>query len=76
MIRVHHLMVTLSGCVLVCSNLDKKLSEVSGIQEASGDTHHSAIHKSVETGTSEIQAATGLLVERIKWALWKDERDC
>jgi hypothetical protein len=33
MISIHHLVSTLSGCVLVCSNLDKYLGEVQGITD-------------------------------------------
>jgi hypothetical protein len=33
MISIHHLVSTLSGCVLVCSNLDKSLGEVQGITD-------------------------------------------
>src|SRR5258706_14581212 len=29
-ISLHHLMATLSGCVLVCSTVDKKLNDVTG----------------------------------------------
>jgi hypothetical protein len=33
MISIHHLVATLSGCVLVCSTLDKYLGEVQGITD-------------------------------------------
>ena len=35
MISIHHLVATLSGCVLVCSSLDKYLNEVVGIVDPS-----------------------------------------
>ena len=61
LISLHHLMATLSGCVLVCSALDKKLNNVAGLREAG-----------VHTGTSGSGNKAGLLVEKIKWALWKE----
>ena len=62
LISLHHLMATLSGCVLVCSALDKKLSDVAGLREAG-----------VHMGTTSASAnKAGLLVEKIKWALWKE----
>jgi hypothetical protein len=33
MISIHHLVATLSGCVLVCSNLDQYLSEVACVTD-------------------------------------------
>ena len=60
-ISLHHLMATLSGCVLMCSALDKKLSDVAGLQKAG-----------VHTSTSASGNKAGLLVEKIKWALWKE----
>ena len=56
LISLHHLMATLSGCVLMCSALDKKLSDVAGLREAPSASGNKA----------------GLLVEKIKWALWKE----
>ena len=63
LISLHHLMATLSGCVLMFSALDKKLSEVAGLREAG-----------VHTGTSASgnTVPAGLPVEKIKWALWKE----
>ena len=61
-ISLHHLMATLSGCVLLCSALDNKLSDVAGLREAS-------VH---EGTTSASGSKAGLLVEKIKWALWKE----
>ena len=62
LISLHHLMATLSGCVLMCSALDKKLRDVAGLREAG-----------VHTGTTSASGnKAGLLVERIKWALWKE----
>ena len=60
-ISPHHLMTTLSGCILICSTLDKKLSDVAGLREVA----------SVHTGTASGNK-TVLLVEKIKWALWKE----
>ena len=60
-ISLHHLMATLSGCVLMCSALDKKLGDVAGLREARA-----------HTGTSASGNKAGLLVEKIKWALWKE----
>jgi hypothetical protein len=56
MISVHHLVSTLSGCVLVYSNLDKYLNEVAGIT----DPNAKAI-----TGAK-------LVWERVRWAAWKE----
>ena len=61
LISLHHLMATLSGCVLMCSALDKKLGDVAGLREAG-----------VQTGTSGSGNKAGLLVEKIKWVLWKE----
>ena len=56
---LHHLVATLSGCVLICFALDKKLSDVAGLR--------------VHTGTPSASGnKAGLLVEKIKWALWKE----
>jgi hypothetical protein len=35
MISIHHLVTTLSGCVLVCSSLDEYVSQVAGIVDPS-----------------------------------------
>jgi hypothetical protein len=56
MISVHHLVSTLSGCVLVCSNLNKYLDEVAGIEDPNA--------KSI-TGVK-------LVLERVRWAAWKE----
>ena len=62
LISLHHLTATLTGCVLICSALDKKLSDVAGVREAN-----------VHTGTTIASGnKAGLLVEKIKWALWKE----
>ena len=61
LISLRHLMATLSGCVLVFSALDQKLNAVAGLREAG-----------VYTGTSVSGNKAGLLVEKIKWALWKE----
>ena len=61
LISLHHLMATVSGCVLVCSAVDKKLNDVAGLREAG-----------VQAGTSASGTKAGLLVEKIKWALWKE----
>ena len=60
-ISLQHLMATLSGCVLMCSALDKKLGDVAGLREAG-----------VQTGTSASRNKAGLIVEKIRWALWKE----
>jgi len=36
MISLHHLLATLSSCVLVCSGVDKYVSRVAGIVDPSG----------------------------------------
>ena len=64
LISLHHLMATLSGCVLMFSALDKKLSEVSGVS----GLREAGVH----TGTSASGNKVGLLVEKIKWVLWKE----
>jgi hypothetical protein len=56
MISLHDLVATLSGCVLVCSNLDKFLNEVQGITDPDA--------KPI-TGVK-------LVWERVRWALWKE----
>ena len=61
-ISLRDLMATLSGCVLTFSALDKKLSDVADLREAGG---HSGT-------TSASGNKAGLLVEKIKWALWKE----
>ena len=61
LISLHHLMATISGCVLMCSALDKKLSDVAGLREAG-----------VHMGTSASGNKAGLLVEKVKWALWTE----
>ena len=61
LISLHHLMATLSGCVLVCSTVDKKLNDVVGLRETN-----------IHAGTSASGNKAGLLVEKIKWALWKE----
>ena len=62
MISLHHLMATLSGCVLVCSTLDKKLGELAGLRDESNRPGGSS------SGGGPGKAA-GLLLEKIKWAL-------
>ena len=62
LISLHQLMATLSGCVLMCSALDKKLSDVACPRESS-------VHRGT---TSASGNKAGLLVEKIKWALWKE----
>ena len=60
LISLHQLMATLSGCVLMCSALDKKLSDVASLRDTGG------VHTSTSAGGNK----AGLLVEKIKWALW------
>jgi len=56
MISIHQLVATLSGCVLVCSSLDKYLNEVVvGI-----------VDPSVPASKAR------LVWERVKWAAWKE----
>ena len=38
LISLHQLMATLSGCVLICSTLDKKLNDVAGLRGAGANT--------------------------------------
>ena len=45
-----YLMATLSGCVLMCSALDKKLSDVAGLREAGVHTGTSASGQSWVAG--------------------------
>ena len=56
MISVHQFSTTLSGCVLLCTKLDEKLDEVSGLRG---------------NGKGK-QKKTDLLKERIKWTLWME----
>jgi hypothetical protein len=57
MISIHHLVATLSGCVLVYSSLDKYLNEVAGITDGNA--------KAITTGVK-------LVWERVRWAAWKE----
>ena len=57
MISLHHLMTILTGCVLSCSNIDKKLSEVAGLMDPT-----------TQKPIRNLQSTMG----RIKWALWKE----
>lgn len=63
MISIHHLMTTLSGCVLLCSNLDRKLGEVAGLRQRATTLH---LDDTAQEGASKV----GLLRDRIRWALW------
>ncbi|KAF8459986.1 hypothetical protein BDZ91DRAFT_785553 [Kalaharituber pfeilii] len=58
MLSIHHLGTTLTGCVLIASNLDKYLSKVVGISDP----------RSIQP-----PASNASLFERIKWAMWKEE---
>ncbi|KAF8459991.1 hypothetical protein BDZ91DRAFT_851794 [Kalaharituber pfeilii] len=60
MLSIHHLVTTLSGCVLIASNLDKYLSEVVGITGSDPNCVQPPAKK------------TSLLFEKIKWAMWKE----
>jgi len=57
MISVHSLMATLTGCVIVYSRLEQKVSEVCGFSDL----------------TTAIPAwkRAGVVVDRIKWGLWR-----
>ena len=57
MISLHHLMTILTGCVLVFSNIDKKLSEVAGL-----------VDPTTQKPIRNLQST----LDRIKWALWKE----
>ena len=57
MLSLHHLMTILSGCVLVLSNLDKKLGEVAGL---------------VDSTTQKPARGLQSPIDRIKWAMWKE----
>ena len=62
MISLHSLMTVLSGCVLVFSNLDKRLCEVAGLVDPdSTDTQKPSKRKVLQC-----------TADRIKWALWKE----
>ena len=50
------LLVVLGGCVLLWTDLNRKLSEVSGLGEA-----------------DETACTSRLVMERVKWALWKED---
>jgi hypothetical protein len=56
MISVHHLVATLSGCVLVCTSLDKYLSEVQGFADPN----------------AKEQSGGKMMRERVRWAAWKE----
>lgn len=62
MVSLHHLMATLSGCVLVCSNLDRKLSEVAGLEGKAAFGNSS----------SAAESAGSYFLTRVRWALWKE----
>lgn len=57
MISLDKLVATLTGCVLVCSKLDKTLCEVAGLVDPSPSTSNGKL---------------GPTLERIKWALWRE----
>ncbi|KAF8466737.1 hypothetical protein BDZ91DRAFT_163825 [Kalaharituber pfeilii] len=58
MLSIEVLVATLSGCVLVISNLDKYLSKVMGIDDP----------RSIQSPAKK----TSLLFKRVKWAMWKE----
>jgi len=66
MISIHHLMTTLRGCVLVCSNLDQKLDEVRGLRQGVTTLHPK---NTAQKGASTVR----VLHDRIKWALWTSD---
>ena len=57
MISIYNLQATLSGCVLVCDGLNKKLSEVLGLDSPNPPALPNRL---VPTR------------ERVKWALWRE----
>ena len=57
MLSLNHLRSILSGCVLVLSNLDKKLSEVAGL---------------VDSATQKPVRGLQPTINRTKWAMWKE----
>lgn len=59
--NISHLQTAMSGCVMVCSNLDKMLSELCGLARPNTS-------KFAQTG----QGNRTFLV-KLKWALWKEE---
>ena len=58
MISLHHLMTILTGCILVLSTIDEKLSEVAGL-----------VDPATQKPMKNLQYT---LVDRINWALWKE----
>ena len=60
MISIHSLMATLTGCVIVYSRLEKKVTEVCGFNDP---TTASAAWKKV-----------GVIADRIKWGLYMETR--
>lgn len=60
MVTIHNLLTTVTGCVMVCSSIDKALSKVSGLD-------------SPDTGTRRTSRTFLPVAKRIKWALYKEE---
>ena len=59
MVSVHNLMATLTGCVIVYSKLEKKVNEVCGFNDP--------------TTASAMWKRAGVIVDRVKWGLWRHE---
>jgi len=57
MISVHNLMITLTGCVIVYSRLEKKVNETCGFNDP--------------TTASATWKRAGVIADRVKWGLWR-----
>ena len=58
-ISIQNLMTTLTGCVIVYSKLEKKVNEVCGFNDP--------------TTASAVWKKAGVMVDRVKWGLWRHE---
>ncbi|KAF8455167.1 ankyrin repeat-containing domain protein [Terfezia claveryi] len=59
MISVHNLMTALTGCVIVYTRLEKKVNEVCGFSDP--------------TTASTAWKRAGVIADRVKWGLWRQE---
>ena len=57
MISLHHILTILTGCIVVLSPIDEKLSEVAGLMDPT---------------TKKPIRNLPCTIDRIKWALWKE----
>ena len=66
MISIHQLSTTLSGCVLLCSRLDVKLDEVSGLRGTGTQKKKIELMKEKIKWTRWTEAAAGEIIEDLQ----------